>query len=80
MCVLFLSKIEWKLLSLVINTVNGKSDILSDILRSFHDDATSRHQESHELNELAAQHPHEGCQPSQNVQTCNPTKIAKIGG
>ena len=38
-------------------TVNGKSDILSDILRSFHNDATGRCQENHELNELATQHP-----------------------
>ena len=60
--------------------VNDKSDILNDILRSFHKDTTARHQESHDLNELAAQHPQEGCQPSQNVQTCNPAKIAKIGG
>ena len=61
-------------------TVNGKNDILSDILRSFYNDATGRCQESHELNKLAAQHPQEGCQPSQNVQMCSPTKIAKIGG
>ena len=60
--------------------VNDKSDILSDILRSFHNDATARHQESHDLNKLAVQHPQEGCQPSQNIQTCQPTKIAKIGG
>ena len=60
--------------------VNDKSDILSDILRSFHNDTTARRQESHNLNELTTQHPWEGCQPSQNVQTCNPAKIAKIGG
>ena len=60
--------------------VNDKSDILSDILRSFHDDTTVRRQESHELNKLATQHPGEGCQPSQNVQTCQPTKNAKICG
>ena len=61
-------------------TVNGKSHISSDILRSFHKDTTVRHQESHKLNKLAAQHSQEGCLPSQNVQTCSPTKIAKIGG
>ena len=27
-------------------TVNDKSDIISDILRSFHKDTTARHQES----------------------------------
>ena len=59
-------------------TVNDKSDILSDILRSFHDDTTARCQESHKLNELAAQHPSKGCQPSQNVQTCHPVKNAKM--
>ena len=59
-------------------TVNDKSDIISDILRSFHDDTTARHQESHELNELAIQHPRKGCQPSQNVQTCQPTKKPKF--
>ena len=61
-------------------TVNDKSDIISDILRSFHEDTTARHQESHELNRLAAQHPQKGCQPSQNVQTCHPAKNAKICG
>ena len=61
-------------------TVNDKSDIISDILRSFHKDTTARRQESHELNELATQHPRKGCQPSQNVQTCHPAKNAKIGG
>ena len=61
-------------------TVNDKSGILSDILRSFHNDTTARHQESHELNELAAWHPRKGCQPSQNVQTCHPVKNAKICG
>ena len=55
-------------------TVNDKSDIISDILRSFHNNTTARHQESHELNELATQHPRKGCQPSQNVQTCHPAK------
>ena len=60
--------------------VNDKSDILSDILRSFHNDTTARHQETHDLNKLAAQHPWKGYKPSQNVQTCQPTKIAKIGG
>ena len=60
--------------------VNDKSDIISDILGSFHKDTTARRQESHELNELATQHPWKECQPSQNVQTCNPAKIAKIGG
>ena len=58
--------------------VNDKSDIISDILRSFHKDTTARRQESHELNELAAQHPQEGCQPSQNVQTCHPAKMPKL--
>ena len=61
-------------------TVNDKSDIISDILGSFHKDTTARCQESHELNELATQHPWKGCQPSQNVQTCQPAEIAKIGG
>ena len=61
-------------------TVNAKSDIISDILRSFHKDTTARHQESHKLNELATQHPRKGCQLSQNVQTCHPAKNAKIGG
>ena len=60
--------------------VNDKSDISSDILRSFHNDTTARHQESNELNELAIQHPGKGCQPSQNVQTCHPAKNAKICG
>ena len=58
-------------------TVNGKSDILSDILRSFHKDTTARRQESHELNKLATQHSQKGCQPSQNIQTCHPVKNAK---
>ena len=61
-------------------TVNDKSDIISNILRSFHKDTTARRQESHELNELATQHPRKGCQLSQNVQTCHPAKNAKIGG
>ena len=61
-------------------TVNDKSDIISDILRSFHKDTTARRQESFNLNELAAQHPQKGCQPSQNVQMCHPAKNAKIGG
>ena len=61
-------------------TVNDKGGIISNILRSFHKDITARHQESHELNELAIQHPRKGCQPSQNVQTCHPVKNAKIGG
>ena len=34
--------------------VDDKSDITSDILRSFHKDTTARCQESYELNELAA--------------------------
>ena len=55
-------------------TVNDKSDILSDILRSFHNNTTARHQESHELNELAVQHSQKECQPSQNVPTCHPVK------
>ena len=59
--------------------VNDKSDILSDILQSFHNDTTARHQDSHDLNELATQHPWKGCKPSQNVQMCQPTKNAKIG-
>ena len=59
-------------------TVNDKSDIISDILRSFHKDTTARHQESHELNGLAAQHPRKGCQPSQNVQMCHPAKMPKL--
>ena len=58
--------------------VNDKSDILSDILRSFHNDTTARRQESHELNELAAQHPQKGVKPSQNVQMCQPTKKPKF--
>ena len=45
-------------------TVNGKSDILSDILRSFHSDIPARCQESNNLNELAIQHPGKGCQTS----------------
>ena len=61
-------------------TANDKSDILSDILRSFHKDTTARCQESHELNKLAAQHPGKECQPSQNVQMCHPVKKAKICG
>ena len=58
--------------------MNDKSDILSDILRSFHNDTTARHQESNDLNELAIQHPEEGCQPSQNVQTPHPVKMPKF--
>ena len=54
--------------------VNDKSDILNDILRSFHNDTTARCQENHDLNKLATQHPQKGCQPSQNVQTCHPAK------
>ena len=54
--------------------INDKSDILSDILRSFHDDTLVRCQEGNDLNELAVQHPGKGCRPSQNVQTSNPTK------
>ena len=61
-------------------TINDKSDILSDILRSFHKNTTVRHQEGDKSNELATQHPQRGCQPSQNIQTSTPTKIAKIGG
>ena len=30
--------------------INDKSDILSDILRSFHNKTTARHQESNDLN------------------------------
>ena len=60
--------------------VNDKSDISSDILRSFHKDTTARCQESHELSKLAAQHPWKGCQPSQNVQMCKAVKNAKIVG
>ena len=41
--------------------VNDKSDILSDILRSFHSDIPARCQESNDLNELAVQHPGKGC-------------------
>ena len=40
--------------------VNDKSDILSDILRSFHHDTTARCQESNDLNKLATQHPGKG--------------------
>ena len=58
--------------------VNDKSDITSDILRSFHKDTTARHQGSYELNELAARHPWKGCQPSQNVQMCHPAKMPKL--
>ena len=58
--------------------INDKSDILSDILRSFHNETTARRQESNDLNELAAQHPGKGCQPSQNVQTSHPTKMPKF--
>ena len=54
--------------------VNDKSDIL----RSFHNDATGRRQESHELNELAAQHSQEGCQPSQNIQCAVLQKLPKL--
>ena len=60
--------------------INDKSDILSDILRSFHNDTLVRCQESNDLNELAVQHPGKGCRPSQNVQMSNPTKNAKICG
>ena len=60
--------------------INDKSDILSDILRSFHNDTLVRCQGSNDLNELAVQHPGKGCRPSQNVQTSNPTKNAKICG
>ena len=60
--------------------INDKSDILSDILRSFHNDTLVRCQVSNDLNELAVQHPGKGCRPSQNVQTSNPTKNAKICG
>ena len=42
-------------------TVNGKSDILSDILRSFHSDTLARCQESNDLNKLAVQHSGKGC-------------------
>ena len=59
-------------------TVNGKSDILSDILRSFHNKTTVRCQESNDLNELAAQHPGKGCQSSLNIQTAHPTKMPKF--
>ena len=60
--------------------INDKSDILSDILRSFHDETTVRCQESNELDELAVQHPEKGCQPSQNVQTSHPAKMPKLVG
>ena len=60
--------------------INDKSDILSDILRSFHNDILVRCQGSNNLNELAVQHPGKGCRPSQNVQMSNPTKNAKICG
>ena len=55
-------------------TVNGKSDIL----RSLHNETTVRRQESNDLNELAAQHPAKGCQPSQNVQMSQPAKMPKF--
>ena len=60
--------------------INDKSDILSNILRSFHNDTLVRCQESNDLNELAVQHPGKGCRPSQNVQTSSLTKNAKICG
>ena len=58
--------------------INDKSDILSDILRSFHNDTLVRCQKSNDLNELAVQHPGKGCRPSQNVQMCQPTKMPKF--
>ena len=64
-------------------TVNGKSDILSDILRSFHNDIPVRHQESNDLNELAVQHPEKGCQTKperSNVSSYKNAKICWLGG
>ena len=61
-------------------TENGKSDILSDILRSFHDDTTVRHQESNDLNELAVQHPGKGCQTKPERSNASPYKNAKTCG
>ena len=58
--------------------INGKSDILSVISRSFQPDTIIRCQESNDLNELAVQHPEKGCRPSQNVQTCWTVKMPKF--
>ena len=60
--------------------VNDKSDIPSDILRSFQNNIIVRCQESNDLDELASQHPGKECQSSQNDQTCKTKKNAKIGG
>ena len=58
--------------------INDKSDILSDISRSFHNHTTIRRQESDNLNKLAIQHPGKGCQTKpecSNVPTCKNAKI-----
>ena len=60
--------------------VNDKSDISSDISRSFQNNTLVRCQESNDLNELAPQHPRKECQSSQNIQTCKIQKNAKICG
>ena len=63
--------------------VNDKSDILSDILRSFHNDIPVRCQESNDLNELAAQHPGKGCQTKperSNVPSCKKCQNLWLGG
>ena len=60
--------------------VNDKSDILSDILRSFHNDITARCQESNDLNELATQHPGKGSQTKPERSNVSPYKNAKICG
>ena len=60
--------------------INDKSDILSDILRLFHNETTARHQESNYLNELAAQHPGERVSTKPERSNVSPYKNAKICG
>ena len=60
--------------------VNDKSDILSDILRSFHNDIPARHQDSNNLNELAVQHPGKECQTKPEHSNISPYKTAKNCG
>ena len=61
--------------------INDKSDISSDISRSFQINIPVRCQGIKDLNDLASQHPGTECQSSQNVQVCKiEKKNAKICG
>ena len=57
---------------------NDKNDILSDILRSFHNDALVRCQESNDLNELASQHPGKSANQARMSKRAKPKKMPKL--